>query len=194
MHRNPPTADSTSNCQVIFDNALPCSPYSSRGLGSNPSPTNGQCSLATPASGSGSGSCSTARRVRASSQLLVSLTCGKVYSPNPLTFPSIFAAIPGKRCRFWERTACPANVRDVFGYPMRGLRRTELFTTSRFIGITISSISSWIDRGVNAIFASGFADTGSFLVGDGLHGVRAAFFGEEPITFLGVTQVRYASL
>jgi hypothetical protein len=205
MHRNSPTADSTSNYQVIFDNALPCSPYSSRGLGSNPSPMNGQCSLATPGSGSGSGSCSTARRVRASSQLLVSLTCGKVYSPNPLTFPSIFAAIPGKRYRFWERTACPANVRDAFGLSNAG-RTTHgavysisstprRFKASRFIGITIWSISSWSGRGVNAIFASGFTDTGSFLVGcDGLHGVRAVLIGEDPITFLGLTQVRYASL
>ena len=124
----------------------------------------------------------------ASSQLLVSLTCGKVYSPN--------------LCRFWERTPCPPTCATRLAiqcgaYDARSCysisSTPRRFKASRFIGITIWSISSWSDRGVNAIFASGFTDTGSFLVGcDGLHGVRAVLFGEDPITFLGFTQVRYA--
>ena len=193
MPRNPPTADSNYNYQVIFDNALPCSPHSLRGLGSNLSPTNGQCSLTTPASGSAQAQAQAQALVHplvesASSQLLVSLTCGKVYSPN--------------LCRFWERTPCPPTCATRLAiqcgaYDARSCysisSTPRRFKASRFIGITIWSISSWSDRGVNAIFASGFTDTGSFLVGcDGLHGVRVVLFGEDPITFLGFTQVRYA--
>ena len=99
----------------------------------------------------------------------------------------------------------PANVRDAFGYPMRGVRRTELLQhlvdAAEIQGIPVHWDHRLVDieqsdRGVNAIFANGFTDTGSFLVGcDGLHSVtRTVLFGEEPITFLGFTQVRYARL
>lgn len=99
----------------------------------------------------------------------------------------------------------PANVRDAFGYPMRGVRRTELLQllvdTAEIQGIPIHWDHRLIDieqsdGGVKAIFANGFTDTGSFLVGcDGLHSMtRTVLFGEDPITFLGLTQVRYARL
>jgi salicylate hydroxylase len=95
----------------------------------------------------------------------------------------------------------PADVRDAFGYPMRGVRRTELLrllvNTADVQGIPIHWDHRLIDieqtdRGVKAIFANGFIDTGTFLVGcDGLHSVtRSVLFGEDPITFLGLTQVR----
>jgi salicylate hydroxylase len=95
----------------------------------------------------------------------------------------------------------PADVRDAFGYPMRGVRRTELLrllvNTADVQGIPIHWDHRLIDieqtdGGVKAIFANGFIDTGTFLVGcDGLHSVtRSVLFGEDPITFLGLTQVR----
>jgi 2-polyprenyl-6-methoxyphenol hydroxylase-like FAD-dependent oxidoreductase len=95
----------------------------------------------------------------------------------------------------------PANVHDAFGYPMRGVRRTELLQllvdTAEVQGIPIHCDHRLIDikqgdGGVKAIFANGFSDTGSFLVGcDGLHSVtRTVLFGEDPISFLGLTQVR----
>ena len=95
----------------------------------------------------------------------------------------------------------PADVRDTFGYPMRGVRRTELLrllvNTADVQGIPIHWDHRLIDieqtdGGVKAIFANGFIDTGTFLVGcDGLHSVtRSVLFGEDPITFLGLTQVR----
>ncbi len=97
----------------------------------------------------------------------------------------------------------PADVRDTFGYPMRGVRRTELIQllvdTAGVQRIPIHWDHRLVDIeqsdvGVKAIFANGFVDTGSFLVGcDGLHSVtRTVLFGEDPITFLGLTQVRDA--
>lgn len=97
----------------------------------------------------------------------------------------------------------PTDVRDAFGYPMRGVRRTELLrllvNTADVQGIPIHWDHRLIDieqtdGGVKAIFANGFIDTGTFLVGcDGLHSVtRSVLFGEDPITFLGLTQVRNA--
>ena len=97
----------------------------------------------------------------------------------------------------------PADVRDAFGYSMRGVRRTELLRllvdTAEVQGIPIHWDHRLIDieqsgSGVKAIFANGFIDTGTFLVGcDGLHSVtRTVLFGEGPITFLGLTQVRNA--
>ena len=95
----------------------------------------------------------------------------------------------------------PANMRDVFGYSMRGVRRTELIQllidTAEAQGIPIrwdhrlSNIEQ-DDEGVTAVFANGFTDTGAFLVGcDGLHSAtRTVIFGEEPTAFLGMTQVR----
>jgi salicylate hydroxylase len=95
----------------------------------------------------------------------------------------------------------PANMRDVFGYSMRGVRRTELIQllidTAEAQGIPIrwdhrlSNIEQ-DDRGVTAVFANGFTDTGAFLVGcDGLHSAtRTVIFGREPTAFLGMTQVR----
>lgn len=94
----------------------------------------------------------------------------------------------------------PANVRDAFGYPMRGVRRTELLQllidTAEVQGIPIHWDHLLIDieqsdGGVKAIFANGFIDTGTFLVGcDGLHSMtRTVLFGGDPITFLGLTQV-----
>jgi salicylate hydroxylase len=95
----------------------------------------------------------------------------------------------------------PADVRDAFGYSMRGVRRTELLQllvdTAEVQGIPIHWDHRLIDieqndEGVKAIFANGFIDTGTFLVGcDGLHSMtRTVLFGEDPITFLGLTQVR----
>jgi salicylate hydroxylase len=95
----------------------------------------------------------------------------------------------------------PADMRDVFGYSMRGVRRTELIRllidTAEAQGIPIrwdhllSDIEQH-DTGVTAVFANGFTDTGAFLVGcDGLHSkTRTVLFGEDPTTFLGLTQVR----
>ena len=94
----------------------------------------------------------------------------------------------------------PTDVRDAFGYSMRGVRRTELLRllvdTAEVQGIPIHWDHRLIDieqseSGVKAIFANGFIDTGTFLVGcDGLHSVtRTVLFGEHPITFLGLTQV-----
>jgi salicylate hydroxylase len=95
----------------------------------------------------------------------------------------------------------PADMRDVFGYSMRGVRRTELIRllidTAEAQGIPIrwdhrlSNIEQ-DDVGVTAVFANGFTDTGAFLVGcDGLHSAtRTVLFGEDPTTFLGLTQVR----
>jgi salicylate hydroxylase len=99
----------------------------------------------------------------------------------------------------------PADVRAAFGYPMRGVRRTELLQhlvdAAEIQGIPIHWDHRLVDieqsdQGVNAIFANGFTDTGSFLVGcDGLHSMtRTVLFGEDPITFLGFTQVRMARL
>jgi salicylate hydroxylase len=94
----------------------------------------------------------------------------------------------------------PANMRDVFGYSMRGVRRMELIQllidTAEAQGIPIrwdhrlSNIQQ-DDVGVTAVFTNGFTDTGAFLVGcDGLHSVtRTVLFGEEPVAFLGMTQV-----
>jgi len=95
----------------------------------------------------------------------------------------------------------PADIHNVFGYPMRGVRRTELIKalidTAEAQGIPIHwdhrlTDIEQTDGGVKAIFANGFIDSGAFLVGcDGLHSAtRKVLFGEEPITFLGMTQVR----
>ncbi len=75
----------------------------------------------------------------------------------------------------------PAEIRQVFGYPMRGVRRS------------LTDIEQ-SDGSVKAVFANGFIDNGVFLVGcDGLHSAtRNVLFGEEPTTFLGLTQVRCA--
>jgi salicylate hydroxylase len=97
----------------------------------------------------------------------------------------------------------PADIHKVFGYPMRGVRRTELIrlliNTAEAQGIPICWDHRLTDieqsnRGVKAIFANGFIDNGAFLVGcDGLHSAtRKVLFGEEPTTFLGLTQVRCA--
>lgn len=126
--------------------------------------------------------------------------------------PGLFAAIPGKDVVSMSSYSTlegyegllgendvPADVRDAFGYPMRGVRRTELLQhlvdTAEIQGIPIHCDHRLIDieqsdGGVKAIFANGFTDTGSFLVGcDGLHSVtRTVLFGEGPITFLGLTQ------
>jgi salicylate hydroxylase len=146
----------------------------------------------------------------------------KSLQPNGLKIlsllPGLFAAIPGKDIDSMSSYSTlkedegllgendvPANVRDAFGYPMRGVRRTELLQhlvdTAEILGIPINWDHRLIDieqsdRGVKAIFANGFTDTGSFLVGcDGLHSVtRTVLFGEDPITFLGLTQVRYTSI
>jgi salicylate hydroxylase len=95
----------------------------------------------------------------------------------------------------------PADMRDVFGYSMRGVLRTELIRllidTAEAQGIPIRwdhrlSNFEQDDVGVKAVFANGFTDTGAFLVGcDGLHSTtRTVLFGEDPTTFLGLTQVR----
>lgn len=95
----------------------------------------------------------------------------------------------------------PADMRDVFGYPMRGVRRTELIRllvdTAETQGIPIRwnhrlTDIEQSDGSVKAIFANGFVDEGAFLAGcDGLHSAtRTVLFGEEPTTFLGLTQVR----
>ena len=95
----------------------------------------------------------------------------------------------------------PADIRQVFGYSMRGIRRTELIRllidTAEAQGIPIRwdhrlTDIEQSDEGVKAIFANGFIDHGAFLVGcDGLHSAtRKVLFGEEPTTFLGLTQVR----
>ena len=97
----------------------------------------------------------------------------------------------------------PTDIHKVFGYPMRGVRRTELIKalidTAEAQGIRIHwdhrlTDIEQTDGGVKAIFANGSIDSGAFLVGcDGLHSAtRKALFGEEPITFLGMTQVRCA--
>jgi salicylate hydroxylase len=97
----------------------------------------------------------------------------------------------------------PAHIRDAFGYPMRGIRRTELIRllvdTAEAQGIPIHwnhhlADVEQSDEGVKAVFSNGFADTGAFLVGcDGLHSAtRTVLFGEDPTTFLGLTQVRGA--
>lgn len=94
----------------------------------------------------------------------------------------------------------PTDIHKVFGYPMRGVRRTELIKalidTAEAQGIPIRwdhrlTDIEQTDVGVKAIFANGFIDTGAFLVGcDGLHSAaRKVLFGEEPISFLGMTQV-----
>lgn len=146
----------------------------------------------------------------------------KSLQPNGLRnlslLPGLFAAIPGKDIVSMSSYSTleedegllgendvPANVRDAFGYPMRGVRRTELLQhlvdTAEIQGIPIHCDHRLVDieqseGGVKAIFANGFTDTGSFLVGcDGLHSVtRTVLFGEGPITFLGLTQVRCARL
>jgi len=93
----------------------------------------------------------------------------------------------------------PTDVREVFGYPMRGVRRMELIKllvdTAEAQGISIRWDHRLInieqsDGGVKAAFANGYIDTGAFLVGcDGLHSAtRRVLFGEEPTTFLGLTQ------
>ncbi|KAH9994461.1 hypothetical protein BJV77DRAFT_994926 [Russula vinacea] len=126
--------------------------------------------------------------------------------------PGAIAAIPGKDVVSMSSYStlaedegllgdndAPADVRDAFGYPMRGVRRTELLrllvNTADVQGIPIHWDHRLIDieqtdGGVKAIFANGFIDTGTFLVGcDGLHSVtRSVLFGEDPITFLGLTQ------
>ena len=95
----------------------------------------------------------------------------------------------------------PADIHKAFGYPMRGVRRTELIKalidTAEEQGIPIHwdhrlTDIEQTDGGVKAIFANGFIDSGAFLVGcDGLHSAtRKVLFGEEPTTFLGMTQVR----
>jgi salicylate hydroxylase len=155
-------------------------------------------------------------------RVLASLTCGKSLQPNGLKIlsllPGLFASIPGKDVLSMSSYSTlqedegllgendvPANVRDAFGYPMRGVRRTELLQhlvdTAEAQGIPIHWDHRLIDIEqsdgvVKAIFANGFTDTSSFLVGcDGLHSVtRTVLFGEDPITFLGLTQVRYARL
>jgi salicylate hydroxylase len=97
----------------------------------------------------------------------------------------------------------PAEIREVFGYPMRGVRRTELIRllidTAEAQGIQIRwdhrlTDIEQSDGSVKAVFANGFIDNGVFLVGcDGLHSAtRNVLFGEEPTTFLGLTQVRCA--
>ena len=95
----------------------------------------------------------------------------------------------------------PANIRQVFGHSMRGIRRTELIKllvdTAEAQEIPIRwdhrlTDIEQSDEGVKAVFANGFIDHGAFLVGcDGLHSAtRKVLFGEEPTTFLGLTQVR----
>jgi len=146
----------------------------------------------------------------------------KSLQPNGLRnlslLPGLFAAIPGKDIVSMSSYSTleedegllgendvPSNVRDAFGYPMRGVRRTELLQhlvdNAEIQGIPIHCDHRLVDieqseGGVKAIFANGFTDTGSFLVGcDGLHSVtRTVLFGEGPITFLGLTQVRCARL
>jgi salicylate hydroxylase len=143
----------------------------------------------------------------------------KGLQPNGLKIlsllPGLFAAIPGKDVVSMSsyptlqedegllgENDVPANVRDAFGYPMRGVRRTELLqhlvNTAEIQGTPIHWDHRLIDieqsdGGVKVTFANGFTDTGSFLVGcDGLHSVaRTVLFGEGPITFLGLTQLRY---
>jgi salicylate hydroxylase len=65
------------------------------------------------------------------------------------------------------------TMRDAFGYPVRGVRRTELLqhpvNTAEIQGIPIHWDHRLIDieqsdGGVKAIFANGFTDTSSFLV------------------------------
>jgi salicylate hydroxylase len=146
------------------------------------------------------------------------LSHAKSLQPNGLKvlslLPGLFDSIPGKDIDSMSSYSTlgvdegilgdndvPANIRQVFGYPMRGVRRTELIKllvdTAEAQGIPIlwdhrlTDIEQ-TDVGVRAIFANGFIDTGTFLVGcDGLHSAtRKVLFGEEPTTFLGLTQVR----
>lgn len=126
--------------------------------------------------------------------------------------PGLFAAIPGKDIVSMSSYSTlgvdegvlgdndvPTDIHKVFGYPMRGVRRTELIKalidTAEAQGIPIRwdhrlTDIEQTDTGVKAIFANGFIDTGAFLVGcDGLHSAaRKVLFGEEPISFLGMTQ------
>ncbi|KAI0005339.1 hypothetical protein BJV74DRAFT_803530 [Russula compacta] len=126
--------------------------------------------------------------------------------------PGLFAAIPGKDIVSMSSYSTlqedegllgendvPADMRDVFGYPMRGVRRTELIRllvdTAETQGIPIRwnhrlTDIEQSDGGVKAIFANGFVDEGAFLAGcDGLHSAtRTVLFGEDPTTFLGLTQ------
>ncbi|KAI0248089.1 hypothetical protein BJV78DRAFT_1276678 [Lactifluus subvellereus] len=126
--------------------------------------------------------------------------------------PGLFAGMPGKDIVSMSsystleedmgllgKNDVPADMRDVFGYPMRGVRRTELIQllvdTAEAQGIPIRwdhrlSNVEQDDVGVTAVFANGFTDTGAFLVGcDGLHSAtRTVLFGEEPTSFLGLTQ------
>ncbi|KAI0271689.1 hypothetical protein BC834DRAFT_456367 [Gloeopeniophorella convolvens] len=139
-----------------------------------------------------------------------------VLQPNGLNvlslMPGLFEIIPGKDFLSMSSYStveedagllgtnnAPADMPKEFGYPMRGVRRTELLRVlvdaaeSQGIPIHWGSRLSSIeqdDAGVTAIFADGSKDTGAFLVGcDGLHSVtRTTLFGAEPATFLGLTQ------
>ncbi|KAI0307436.1 hypothetical protein B0F90DRAFT_1673550 [Multifurca ochricompacta] len=126
--------------------------------------------------------------------------------------PGLFAALPGKNIVSMSsystleedpgllgKNDVPADMPEAFGYPMRGVRRTELIrlliNTAEAQGISIRwghrlSNVEQNEAGVTATFSNGFSDTGAFLVGcDGLHSAtRAALFGEEPTTFLELTQ------
>ncbi|KAI0294790.1 FAD/NAD-P-binding domain-containing protein [Russula brevipes] len=126
--------------------------------------------------------------------------------------PGLFSAMPGKDIASMSSYSTleedegllgdndvPAHIRDAFGYPMRGIRRTELIRllldTAEAQGIPIHwnhhlTDVEQSDESVKAVFSNGFSDTGAFLVGcDGLHSVtRAVLFGEDPTTFLGLTQ------
>ncbi|KAG1866039.1 hypothetical protein F4604DRAFT_986638 [Suillus subluteus] len=99
-----------------------------------------------------------------------------------------------------ETDISPAMMRERFGFPFIGIRRTEfqqlLIDTARKHGVEIKWSHQAIEfeqseDAVEVTFANGTKDTASFVVGcDGLHSnTRIALFGEEKADFTGMVRV-----
>jgi salicylate hydroxylase len=111
------------------------------------------------------------------------------------------SSLDGKEDILVDDDISPDTMRERFGFPMIGVRRTEfqrlLIDTAEKHSIEIKWGHQAIEfeqseDAVEVTFANGTKDTASFVVGcDGLHSnTRIALFGKEKANFTGLAQVR----
>ncbi|OAX31354.1 FAD/NAD(P)-binding domain-containing protein, partial [Rhizopogon vinicolor AM-OR11-026] len=109
------------------------------------------------------------------------------------------SSLDGKEDILADFDVSPHSMRENFGFPMIGVRRSEfqklLIDTAEKHGIEVKWGHQAIgfdqsEDAVEVTFANGVKDTASFVVGcDGLHSnTRTALFGKEKADFTGLTQ------
>lgn len=115
------------------------------------------------------------------------------------------SSLDGKEDILVDDDISPDTMRERFGFPLIGVRRTEfqrlLIDTAEKHGIEIKWGHQAIEfeqseDAVEVTFANGTKDTASFIVGcDGLHSnTRIALFGKEKANFTGLVQFGGLSL